>query len=70
MAKVTVCDCCGSTRGPQRVVMDADGIHTPTVGLRQDGFREQAGPDLCESCRVSLAFKWGELKTQKGVARA
>jgi hypothetical protein len=68
--KVTACDCCGGTNNVQRAVMSARGVHVPEAGRRQDGFREQPGPDLCESCRVSLAFKWGELKTQKGVARA
>lgn len=59
--KVSQCDCCKSTHNVALCVMDWEGVHVPKPARREEGFVRLRGPDLCESCRVSLAHHWGRL---------
>lgn len=67
--KVAICDCCKTRRARGPYVMDENGIHEWShdvlrVAMTGLPIPTSGAPsysvDLCESCAVSLAFRWNE----------
>lgn len=66
MAKVTACDCCGSTTHVMKFRVGPEGF----TGVSGSPAPEFQTADLCGSCVVALRFKWNELRGGRKVASA